>query len=214
MLEDKYYSIFIRERDSLDNSKKIHDYIEHAYREMSESTRSLQRDGILTFSSEDEFLEKVYFFMNRAEKKIEAIDFIPPSLWINDFTLRRYLQLQSNNGHLDKVRIHIFDNSYVPSHRSDYISYIDMMEEAGFTIKFVSSADAGAPIGSVNIDDAVIVLNKNPMAGVETGSINFRNNDVMSFNKRFLSLCSKSIDAEEFIRRIVADSSMAIDSTQ
>ncbi len=206
MQEDNYYSEWLKNKHGSDSELQMHDYVNEIQTELVDSLTSLKTHGTLSFSSEYDFYEKVNFFIRQAEKKIEAIDFIPPLLWKTDFILRRYIDIQSINVEQLKKRIHIFNEDALAEFRDDYKSYIELMHKAGFDVGFLGQQEAkglGIPIlGGVNIDDNCVIINKNPYNGAETGVVSFLQEDINEFDERFSQISAEAVSVEAFKNKL------------
>ena len=158
MQEDNYYSEYLREKYGKNSKLRIKDYVSGVQDEIVESIESLKSHGTLSFSSEDDFYDKVNFFIRRAEKKIEAIDFIPPSLWRTDFVLRRYIEIQSKEVEQLKKRIHIYNNEALGGFKREYDSYMKLMREAGFELGFLDQEKAGMLGNGINLTPKPLIF--------------------------------------------------------
>ena len=208
--EGFYWTASVKEnREFLTYMEKTYDY--HYVRGTPQRKELADKFDALCFAKvaeerikKDEELHRgEYFFANRilqyefaselvksAESCILAIDGTPPSQWLNQDYLKKYLEENAVAAAPDKRRVHIYDQAELKNSEEDYEKYINLMREFGIDISFLEKRQASrlgisAYHGFVILDRQVMFLAYDDRSPSEEGVAYFDQDKVKDYCDRF-----------------------------
>ena len=162
--------------------------------------------------SREQFYKQMCEILKNCSESLYAIDFMPPSFWINNYLTRQYGLAHKDVKGSIKKRIHIVDLDNIKKlnaeekqrHIQDYQKYIVLMAECKVELYFLDYKNYDRQTykvrGCIVLDEKCVFVAINPMEGIEYGNIDFNIEKINHYLGIFHNYYNIAISSEEFLR--------------